>query len=80
MKHFITIAIFTFPHEYAVLKLLLDQHRIQYFFKNETMVNVLPFYSHALGGIHLKVHEKDKNRAQKILNSLENNSSPLKKV
>ncbi len=66
MKDFVTLAIFTYPHEYAVLKLLLEQEGIQHFFQNETMVGVFPFYSNALGGIHLKVHRMDKERAQEI--------------
>ena len=80
MKDFVTLAIFTYPHEYSILKLLLDQEGIQHFFQNETMVGVFPFYSNALGGIHLKVHQMDKERAQEILDSFNNNSSPLKIV
>ncbi|MFD2517352.1 DUF2007 domain-containing protein [Salinimicrobium flavum] len=80
MKDFTTIAIFTFPHEYAVLKLLLDQAEIQYFFQNETMVGVFPFYSNAIGGIHLKVHSRDIEQAKEILDSLNDTSSPLKIV
>lgn len=80
MKDFITLATFTFPHEYAVLKLLLDQEDITYFFENETMVGVFPFYSNALGGIHLKVHRNDREKSLEILNSLDRNSSPLKIV
>ncbi len=80
MKDFVLLATFTFPHEYAVLKLLLDQEDIHYFFENETMVGVFPFYSNALGGIHLKVHKQDRDRALEILNSHNGNSSPLKIV
>lgn len=79
MKDFVTIATFMYPHEYAVLRLLFDKESIQYFFENETMVSVFPFYSNALGGIHLKVHPADKERAQQILNSF-NDSSTLKIV
>jgi hypothetical protein len=81
MKDFVTLAIFTYPHEYSVLRLLLDQEGIQYFFQNETMIGVFPFYSNALGGIHLKVHHLDQERAQEILDDFNNNnSSPLKIV
>lgn len=81
MKDFVTLAIYTYPHEYSVLKLLLDQEGIQHFFQNETMIGVFPFYSNALGGIHLKVHQFDLERAQEILESFNNdNSSPLKIV
>ncbi|RZS99339.1 DUF2007 domain-containing protein [Aquimarina brevivitae] len=74
MKNYIVIAVFTYPHEYAVLKLLLDQNGIQYFFENETMIQVFPFYSNAIGGIHLKVHPLDKNKAIKIIEDLNFNS------
>ena len=80
MEKFITLAVFTYPHEYQVLKLILEQEAIQYFFQNETMVGVFPFYSNALGGIHLKVHRLDLNRAQEILDSFNSNSAPLKIV
>ena len=80
MKNFTTLAIFTYPHEYAILKLLLEQQQINHFFQNETMVGVFPFYSNALGGIHLKVHSSDLQRAKEILDSFNNNSAPLKIV
>lgn len=80
MKDFVTIAVFTYPHEYSVLKLLLEQEGIQHFFQNETMVGVFPFYSNALGGIHLKVHHLDRERTREIIDSFNNNSSPLKIV
>lgn len=80
MKDFIPLATFTFPHEYAVLRLLLDQEEIEYFFANETMVGVFPFYSNALGGITLKVHKADFERAKDILKSLDGSSTPLKIV
>ena len=80
MKNYHTLAIFTFPHEYAILKLLFDQEHIRYIFENETMVGVFPFYSNALGGIHLKVHESDIERAKEILDSFNRSSSPLKIV
>ncbi|MBQ0740914.1 DUF2007 domain-containing protein, partial [Aquimarina celericrescens] len=56
------------------LKLLLDQEGISYFFENETMVGVFPFYSNALGGINLKVHIKDKNKVLQIIKDLNTNS------
>lgn len=80
MENFITIAVFTYRHEYAILKLLLEQEDIQYFFQNETMLDVFPFYSNALGGIHLKIHPLDFERAREILDSFNKDSSPLKIV
>lgn len=80
MKNFSTLAVFTYPHEYAILKLLLEQEGIKHFFQNETMIGVFPFYSNALGGIHLKVHQMDLERAQEILDSFNNNPAPMKIV
>ena len=71
MKNFTTIAIFTFPSEYAVLRLLFDQEGIHYIFENETMISVLPFHSNAFGGIRLKVHPEDVIRAREIMNELD---------
>ncbi|WP_127845982.1 DUF2007 domain-containing protein [Psychroflexus aestuariivivens] len=67
MQEFIKIAVFTFQNEYAVLRLLLEQANIRYFFQNETVIGVIPFYSNALGGIFLKVHPDDLVEAKKIL-------------
>lgn len=74
MKDFITVKTFTYPHEYAVLKLLLEQEGIPYFFENETMIGVFPFYSNALGGINLRVHPKDKKKVLQIIDNLNTNS------
>ena len=80
MKDFVTLAIYTYPHEYAVLKLLLEKEGINHYFQNETMIGVFPFYSNALGGIHLKVHKADFQIAKEILQNLEGSGSPLKVV
>ena len=80
MKDFVILATFTYPHEYAVLKLILEQEQIRHFFQNETMIGVFPFYSNAIGGIQLKVHLEDKERAEEIINSFNDSSSPLKIV
>ncbi len=80
MKDFLTLAVFTYPHEFAVLKLLLEQEQVNHFFQNETMIGVFPFYSNALGGVHLKVHKADIPKAKEILDSFNETSSPLKIV
>lgn len=79
MEDFETIAIFTFPHEYVVLRLLFDQEEIQYVFLHETMIGVLPFHSNAFGGIRLQVHKNDIERATKIMNNL-NDAADLRIV
>jgi len=75
MKDFITIARFTYPSEYAVLKLLLERAEVDFVFLNETAINVLPFHSNAFGGIRLQVHKKDQEKAIKIINDLDKDAS-----
>jgi len=73
MEDFKTIATFNYTHEIVVLKHRLDQEEIQYYFENETMTSVVPFYSNALGGIKLKIHPNDFERVQNILDELNSN-------
>jgi hypothetical protein len=73
MEDFKTIAIFNYTHEIVVLKHRLDQEEIQYYFENETMSSIAPFYSNALGGIKLKIHTNDFERVQNILDELNTN-------
>ncbi|MFH6934102.1 DUF2007 domain-containing protein [Flavobacterium sp. YO12] len=77
MESFQTIAIFNYQHETVVLKHLLEQEEIPYFFENEMTLSVVPMYSTALGGIKLKVHPNDFEQVQEILDNLNN---PLKIV
>ena len=72
MKEFVTIARFTYPGEYAVLKLLLERSLINFIFLNETAINVMPFHSNAFGGIRLQVHQKDKEKAIQIIKGFNN--------
>lgn len=75
MENFKTIAIFTFPSEYAVLRLLFEQREIRHVFLHETMIGVLPFHSNAFGGIRLQVHQNDIEIAQKIIQELDGSSN-----
>ena len=77
MESFKTIAIFNYQHETVVLKHLLEQEEIPYFFENEIMLSIVPFYNSALGGIKLRVHPNDFEQVQIILDNLNN---PLKIV
>ncbi|MEG0697795.1 putative signal transducing protein [Flavobacterium plurextorum] len=77
MESFQTIATFNYQHETVVLKHLLEQEEIPYFFENEMTLSVVPMYSTALGGIKLKVHPNDFEQVQEILDNLNN---PLKIV
>lgn len=74
MEHYKTIAFFTYPGDYVVFRLLLDQREIRYFFANETMIGVLPFHSNAVGGIQLKVHPEDIVEATNLLQDWNDNS------
>lgn len=71
MKDFITIAVFSYPHEIEILKHLLDREGIAYYFENETTAAVAPMYSIALGGIRLKIHPNDAPIVKTILDSLD---------
>ena len=79
MEEFRTIAIFNYSHEIVVLKHLLEQESIHYFFENETIVGINPFGSIAYGGIKLKVHPNDEEVVRTILKDL-NENNPLKIV
>lgn len=78
MNNYVTIAIYSYPHEYVIPKLLLTQKNIRFVLENETMINIVPFYSNALGGVHLKVHKEDVEYALKIIKQIENNTSHLR--
>lgn len=73
MTEFITIATFTFAHEITILKSILDRESIPYLFQNENLVSIDPLASLAYGGIQLKIHPKDKEVVQTILDNLNNN-------
>ncbi len=70
MEKFITIAVFNYPHEIAILKHRLEQEGIVYFFQNETTASVAPMYSFAIGGIKLKIHPNDIETVELILAEL----------
>jgi hypothetical protein len=71
MKDFVTVAVFNLPTEIAVLKSILENEGIQYFFENETIVSIDPFASIAYGGIKLKVHRNDEELVRSILDNLD---------
>ncbi|MBS7230460.1 DUF2007 domain-containing protein [Flavobacterium psychroterrae] len=72
MESFKTIAIFNYQHETVVLKHLLEQEHIPYYFENEMTLSVVPMYTSALGGIKLRIHPNDFERVQQILDNLNN--------
>ena len=70
MENFITIAVFNYQHETLIIKNLLEQEGIAYFFENETIVGIDPFATIAYGGIKLKVHPNDEATVKEILKKL----------
>jgi len=80
MLDFVKIAVFSFPHEYAVLQLLLENENVRFFFQNETAIGVMPFYSNAIGGIFLKVHPDDVDIAKAIVKKFDEGAADLKVV
>jgi hypothetical protein len=73
MKEFITVATFNFAYEITVLKSILTNEGIAFFFQNENLIAIDPFASYAYGGIELKVHPNDKEMVLEILDSLNRN-------
>jgi hypothetical protein len=71
MKDFVTVAVFNLPTEIAVLKSILENEGIHFFFENETIVSIDPFASIAYGGIKLKVHRNDVEMVRGILDDLD---------
>lgn len=80
MNKYITIAVYTYPHECMVIKHIFDQEDIRYYLINETLVGLLPLSSYAFGGLQLKVHKQDFSRAQLILQKHSDSSSHLRIV
>ena len=70
MENFITAAVFSYPHEITILKHRLNMENISYYFENEAMVSIMPFYSLAVGGIKLKIHPNDNAAVISIINDL----------
>ena len=76
MSTFVPIARFTYQHEFAVLKLLLENEDIEFFFQNETSFGVLPFSSVAL--IILKVRADQVDEAKEILERFQQRNLSIK--
>ena len=70
MENFITVAVFNYQHETLIIKNLLEQEGIAYFFENETIVGIDPFATIAYGGLKLKVHPNDEATVKEILKKL----------
>lgn len=80
MQNYTTIARYTYTYEYVILKLLLDNAKIRYFFKNEQFASIMPMSAIGNNGILLMVHEDDKAEAQSILEDFNASDTPLSLV
>lgn len=80
MNGYLLIAVFTYQYEYLIIQGILEDAGIRFLKKNETLAGLLPFYSNALGGIHLLVHQEDFKRAKKIIEDFQNTNPHLKVV
>ena len=59
---------------FIILKSILEREAIRFFFQNETVIGLLPFYSLTSGGIHLKVHPEDFENAKLLFEEFKYNS------
>lgn len=73
MTEFITVATFNFAYEIMVLKSILDNREIDYYFQNENLIAIDPLASYAYGGIHLKIRPNDIEVVKEILSDLNTN-------
>lgn len=69
MEKLVTVRTFTYAHEAAIAKSLLQSEDIYCFLKDELTIQANPFYSNALGGVKLQVPACDACRAADILNA-----------
>ena len=76
-KDFVLMATFQYQSELLILRSLLEYEMIYFQIQDEHIVSMDPFSTIAYGGIKLWVHEKDVERADKIINDF---NSPLKKI
>ena len=67
MNDLVTVAVFTYPHEMAVVRAHLESEDIPCFAQDEHTVAANPFYSNLVGGIKLQVRTGDVARAREIL-------------
>lgn len=67
MNELVTVAVFTYAHEMAVVRARLEWEGITCYTQDEHTVSAHPFYSNLIGGIKLRVRAGDVARARRIL-------------
>lgn len=66
----VTVAVFNYPHEAYSLRGRLETEGIFCFLENENIVTANPLYSHAVGGIQIRVKKEDKEKALEIIDEI----------
>lgn len=72
MADLVTIKSFDTYIPAQILKSRLEAEGVKCFLKDEQSVTMYWFFSNALGGVKLQVFEHDKNFAEKLIESIEN--------
>lgn len=67
MENWVTVQIFTYPHEASIAQAKLESMGIDSFLKDENLVQVDPLYSNAIGGVKLQVWPDKAEEARNIL-------------
>jgi predicted RNA-binding Zn-ribbon protein involved in translation (DUF1610 family) len=67
----VTVATFAQPIEAHIAKGRLESEGILCFLGDENIVSVHPFYSNAVGGVKLKVREKEAEQAFAIMSQIQ---------
>ncbi|HDR67901.1 MAG TPA: hypothetical protein ENN61_02495 [Bacteroidaceae bacterium] len=68
----VTLRTFSNSTEAKIVKSKLDAYGIPCMLTNENILGINPIYDHTIGGVQLKVFEKDIERAQLLLGSTDN--------
>jgi len=69
---FITIASYPEPMEANLMRSKLLSEGIECVLLDEILISVQPFYSNAIGGIKLQVHQDEAEKAREVINESNN--------
>lgn len=69
MATWLTIATFETAFEAHLLKGLLLEHDVEAIVADEEVINMVPGYVYAIGGVKVQVREEDVDRALQVLNA-----------
>ncbi|MFS4415909.1 DUF2007 domain-containing protein [Maribacter sp. 2307ULW6-5] len=67
---FVQLAAFEYVADVQAIKGRLEAEGIPVFLRDENILNSDPLISHAIGGVKLLVHAKDRERAQEIYDEI----------